>query len=320
MVGESADFTIVVTNTGSSVAKNVVLSDNLPATLSTSAPLTYELGDLQPGESKTVTLSAATSAKGEYCNVASANGTNVAEVSDDACIVVVKPGLTIEKTGDEAQFAGKKADYQIVVTNTGDVDLTDLVVTDTPEAPMQIVKASGATVAGNTATWNIASLKAGQSKSFDLVVTSRQGTYCNNASVVDADLGLTASDDACTEWKGYPAVLLEVIDTVDPLLIGDKTTYVIRVTNQGTANDYNIKVDAVVPEQLKILGVSGATQGTHDTNSASFVAYGTLAPKEVIEYRIDVEAAVEGDARSKFELNTKLLGTPITEIEATQVY
>lgn len=321
-VGETANFEIVVQNIGTSVAKNVVVTDLLPSSLTTSAPLSYNIGDLAPGESKSISLAAQTTAKGDYCNVAEAVGSNVSKVSDDACIVVVKPGLAIEKTGTKEQFTNKNADYDIVVTNTGDVELVDVVVTDTPSAPMTIVSAPGATIAGNTASWNIPSLAAGASKSFSVKVTSAQGgTYCNTATATDADLNLSATDDACTTWKGFPAVLLEVIDTTDPLLIGEKSTYVIEVTNQGTADDFNVVINAMIPAEFKITGVSGASQGTVTGNNVSFAPYAVIKPKQVIEYRIDIEAVKEGSARSKFTLDTALLsGDPISETEATQVY
>ena len=66
---------------------------------------------------------------------------------------------------------------------------------------------------------------------------------------------------ACTNWKGFPAILLEVIDTEDPLLVGDASTYIIRLTNQGNAPDYNIEIMADIAAQLTVQSISGETAG-----------------------------------------------------------
>lgn len=321
ILGEPADFTVTVTNTGNSIARNVVINDMLPEGLIAASPILFNIGDLDPAESKSVQVKADTTRSGTFNNIASARGSNVAEVTDDASVIVTTPGLTVEKTGTDTQYIGKRASYEIAVTNTGDMPLTGVSVTDTVGEGMTLTSAPGASVEGNTATWMISSISAGETKTFTVSTAAEiAGTYCNSVSVLDDDMSLSASDQACTTWKGYPAVLLEVIDTEDPLLLGNRSTYVIRVENQGNASDFNIAISANIPEELRILNATGPTSSQVDGGKITFMPFPELAPKEVIEYRINVEAANEGGARSLFELNTRLLGDPISETESTQVY
>ena len=95
------------------------------------------------------------------------------------------------------------------------------------------------------------------------------GTYCNQVSAASAAYGLSDSDEACTEWKGYPALLIEVIDTEDPLLVGEETTYVIQITNQGTAADTNVALEVQLPAGLSLVSAAGDTQGTIAGNNVS---------------------------------------------------
>jgi len=125
---------------------------------------------------------------------------------------------------------------------------------------------------------------------------------------------------ACTDWRGYPALLIEVIDTEDPLLVGQQTTYVIQITNQGTASDTNVTLDVVLPAELKVVSASGDTQGTISGNNVKFAPYATLQAKQIIEFRVVAEAVAEGDARFRAEMNSDLLRTPVPEVESTQVY
>jgi len=254
------------------------------------------------------------------CSSDLVDSSNAGSAEDNACVVVKEAGLDVAKEGTPMQFVGKEASYTVTATNTGDVPLNDVVVTDTVPSQNRLINAPGATINGNTATWNTR-LDAGQSKEFTLkAVGLQEGTYCNQVSAASSAYGMSASDDACTEWRGYPALLIEVIDTEDPLLVGEQTTYVIQITNQGTAPDNKVKLDLALPQNLKVISATGATQGNISGRDVSFAAYGTLNAKETIEFRVVAEAVAEGDARFRAKMNSDLLKSPVPEEEATQVY
>ncbi|WP_158279925.1 DUF7507 domain-containing protein [Coraliomargarita sinensis] len=323
LLGAGVPWNITVTNTGNFCAYDVVVTDTLPNGVTHASGekvLTTELGTLAPGESRDITVNTEAAATGEHCNVAVVDSSNAGSAKDDACVVVVEAGLDVTKEGTPMQFVGKKASYTIKVTNTGDVPLTDVVVTDTVPSQNELLAAPGAQINGNTATWTT-NLGAGESKSFELTVRGKQGgTYCNQVSASSAEYGLSGSDEACTEWRGYPALLIEVIDTEDPLLEGEQTTYVVQITNQGTAQDTNVTLDVALPGELKVISASGDTKGTISGNKVSFAAYPVLKAKEIIEFRVVAEAVSEGDARFKAQMDSDLLRSPVPEEEATQVY
>jgi len=314
---------ITVTNTGNFCAYDVVVTDTLPAGVSHdsgSKELTTEIGTLAPGESRDITVNTTATATGEHCNTAMVTSSNAGSAEDDACVVVVEAGLDVVKEGTPMQFVGKKASYTITATNTGDVPLNDVVVTDTVPSENQLLSAPGAQIDGNTATWTTR-LGAGESKDFELTVLGlKDGTYCNQVGASSAEYGMSASDEACTEWRGYPALLIEVIDTDDPLLVGEQTTYIIQITNQGTARDTNVTLDVALPGNLEVVSAAGATEGTISGNNVSFSAYPVLAAKEIIEFRVVAKAVSEGDARFRAKMDSDLLKSPVPEEESTQVY
>ncbi len=323
IVDSTVPYAITVSNIGSAVAKNVVLTDTVPNGLvhdSKKSTVTYNVGNLQPSESRSVNIALRAGSPGTFCNKVVASSSNAPSVNDDACTKILKPMLAVEKTGPKKQYFEKNAAYKIQVSNPGDVDLTDVKVSDRAPAATSIVSAPGAALAGQTATWTIPTLKAGGRQSFDVVLTSRTGgTHCNEVNV-RSTRGLTADSSACTLWEGYPAILLEVIDTIDPLQIGEHTTYVIKVTNQGTAEDTNVGITARFPAEITPKSVSGATAGRIDGKSVTFTPYKRLNAKEMIEFRIDAEAAKIGDSRLKVSLTSDLLKTPVPEEESTHVY
>jgi uncharacterized repeat protein (TIGR01451 family) len=322
LLGQNVTYTVTVKNTGTGNAQDVVVTDMIPAGLvhaSGKTTLEWSLGTMCPGDVKTATVTVRAAERGTHCNKAAVNSSNANSAEADACTEILIADLEIAKDGTAQQFIGKNADYTIVVKNTGDVDLNNVAVVDSAPAVTTIVNAEGGTVSGNSAMWTIDTLKSGESATKKVTLTTMTvGTHENCAQA--SAMGLSARDCAETLWEGIGAVLIEVIDTMDPLQIGEPETYVIRVTNQGTKDDTNIKITAEMPVEIDATGVSGATDGTIDGKKVAFEAYPALAPKQAITYEIRAEGKQVGDGRIKVYLNSDMLDTPVLEEESTHVY
>lgn len=315
VLGSDVTYNIVVKNSGTTIARNVVITDAVPEGLS-GQPVSVNVGDLAPGQSKTASATFKTTRRGKVCNTATANSSNAGKVSDDACTVVLVPGLKVEKTGTKEQILGRNADYTITVSNTGDTTLNNVVVSDTAPAETSIVTASGATIAGNKATWTIASLAPGAKQTETIRLTSKvAGTHCNNVTASSGALNDSAK--ACTLWKGIAAVLLEVVDDPDPIQVGENTTYTIRVLNQGFADIHNVKIVANFGDQVTPVSTA---QGSISGKTANFPIVATLGAKQTVNYTITVKGATAGDSRNKIILTCEELKTPVEEEESTTVY
>ena len=122
-------------------------------------------------------------------------------------------------------------------------------------------------------------------------------------------------------WRGFAAVLIEMMDDPDPLLIGETTTYTLRVTNQGTAGDRNVRAVVNFPPQIQPVSAAGVTQGTVRGQQVFLSALPNLEAKQTATWTIQARAVSTGDARITADVTTELLKErPVTEVEATQVY
>jgi uncharacterized repeat protein (TIGR01451 family) len=317
-LGTNVPYNITVTNKGTSVAKNVVVTDVVPAGMSAVSKTKFDFGNIEPGKSKEVTVTLKADKRGTHTNKAVADSANAGKVSDTAKTIVQKSGLTITKSGTKTQFLGKIAKYNIVVKNVGDVTLKDVLVTDNAPQGTMIKSAPGAEVRGLVATWKISSLAAGASKSFSVELASATaGTLTNKASATAA--GLTANTEAPTLWKGYSALLLEVIDTEDPLLVGQSTSYVIKVSNQGTAADSNIKVEAVLPDEMDYVSADGDGSFKVMGKTVTF-SLPKLDAKKVSTFHINVKASATGDSRIGVGMTSARIIKPVSETESTNIY
>ncbi len=322
-LGDKITYEIVVANDGTMDAHDVVITDMVPDGLTHSTgknTVNYKVGTLKAGQSKKVPISFNAAKRGRYCNKATVNTSDAGSMNAEACTTIVEHAINIVKRGMDMQFVDKKADYQITVSNSGDTDLTGVTVVDNAPHHTRIDAAPGASVSGDRATWNVGTLKAGDKKSFTVTLIGQAaGRHCNKASV-NTNEGVRGDAEYCTDWKGHPALLIEVVDIDDPLLVGGETTYRIRVTNQGTAQDSNIAILVRFPSGMSPVSASGDTEGTVTGQIVKFAPYGTLQAKEAIEFVVRAKATSVGDQRIKVELTSKLLRTPVVEEESTHVY
>jgi uncharacterized repeat protein (TIGR01451 family) len=182
-IGQNMKFDIVVTNTGSAVATNTVVRDAIPAqTRFVSATeggavsgndVVWNLGNLNPGQSRTLSVTFSGGAQGSLQNTASASATCATAVSDSCTVTlsgVPDIGTSIEDN-DGVVNLGQAHTFTYTVVNQGQVDLTNVKVVFTPEAGLEFVSttaASGAQ-AGATQTVNVGTVKVGQRVSFNVV-------------------------------------------------------------------------------------------------------------------------------------------------------
>jgi len=137
--GGSVTYTYTVTNTGDTPLLKVKVTDDK------CAPVTYKSGDTDENEilglEETWTFTCTTTLTETTTNTAVATGEDRTgqEVKDDdtAKVVVPKPGIKVVKTADKTTVEiGGSVTYTYTVTNTGDIELLNVTVTDDKCAPV----------------------------------------------------------------------------------------------------------------------------------------------------------------------------------------
>jgi uncharacterized repeat protein (TIGR01451 family) len=314
-----------VTNSGSGAATNVVIKDSLPNGLAMSngsKAVNIPVGTLAAGESKAYEVRANASSTGEFMSPASASADGGLEAdADRTTTVITAPELAVAVECSETQFLGRNFTYNYSIENNGDGVANTATASATIPAGTTVVRASnGGRVVGSNVVWDFGSMNAEASKNFSMTVAaSNTGRYTStvtgNASCADS-----VSDRCTTEVKGIPAILLEVVDITDPVEVGQNTTYVITVTNQGTAADSNIQIIGTLPAEQSFVSATGATSGSAAGKTVTFAPSGSLAPGAQISWRITVRADAEADSRFRVEMTSARLTSPVIETEATNLY
>ncbi len=323
LVCDMIPVTIVVTNTGTGSVEGVKVTDTLPQGWQTGdgkGTVSFEAGTLKPGESREFSFQAKSANTGSFVNEATASEPGGLTAKASAETVVRKPVLTLSKTGPEMRYIGRPAEYRITVSNTGDAPARDTVLVDTVSGVGEFVKASdGGQFANGKVTWNLGTLAPGASKNVDVsFVGQRAGTIKDDAVVTAYCANAQAS--ASTEVRGVPAILLETVDQADPIEVGAEEVYTITVTNQGTADDNNIRIECLLPAELDFVSAEGPTKFTAEGKTVKFAPLPALAPKAKAVYRVVVKGNKAADVRFTTVLTSDMLSSPVQETESTHVY
>jgi uncharacterized repeat protein (TIGR01451 family) len=125
--------------------------------------------------------------------------------------------------------------------------------------------------------------------------------------------------EAGLEILGIPALQLEVFDSADPVNVGQKITYTIRIKNAGTLPAAQVNIVADLPPQMKPLGAFGITNGKIEGQRVVFPPVDSIRPGLVSVFTIEAQAISEGDGRFRAEVKSLSLGSPITSEEATRI-
>lgn len=324
MVCEDIPIKLTLMNTGTGDAEDVKVMAALPEGLKTAegaSSIAMSVGTLPPGKSVEKTVMVKASGPGTYKSRPVATGTGLKAESEELSTKVVQPILAITKSGPDRQEIGQRVSYDITVVNKGDAVASETVLQDTISGRVTAVQISDqGTMDGGTVTWNLGNLSPGAAKKVTIsYIPSDVGTARNTAEVkaVCADQVKAA---ASTEIVGVPAVLLEVIDVADPVELGQNETYIITVTNQGTAKDTGIAIKAMLEDNMQFVSATGATNGTFSGGTVTFVPLANLDPKTKATWKVTVKAVKVGDVRFRVTMDTDQLTRPVEETEATNFY
>jgi uncharacterized repeat protein (TIGR01451 family) len=316
--GQSFSYTITVSSEGEVTADNVVVTDTIPAglTIDSVSPdscdvsgqlVTCQLGDLEPGQSVTITINV-TATEGACPSITNSahvewfyNRIEESYEADSNQVTVgvnCEPGISVIKEASETGVdAGGDFFYTITVSNTGDATAQDVVVTDTIDADLNIqnVIGPGCQVNGQVVTCAVGDLAPGQAVQITIFV-SADDEACpgvDNAAVVtwgdgETQGGRADSNTVHVDVDCEPGIGITKSASVTTALPGDQFSYTISVTNTGNAPANGVVVTDTVPAGLTIVSVQGT--GCSVSGQTVTCNVGTIQPGATITILITVQA------------------------------
>ena len=278
--GDVVTYTISVVNNGNQTIKDIVVKDELTGDSFDGKILGFGGITLRPGESKNFTveytITEADVISGSVKNVATVTGTDPSgkdvdsETEKDVDTEKANANYQLDKTVDEPKSEYKVGDvvnYTITVTNTGNLTLNNLEVTDQMQGASgsaAIAEKDGVTVDGNKAV--IAKLAVGESielkASYTVAREDADSTLSNKVNVTttskpgtdpdgeDPNTPVVPDKEKETETTDVEKTYLLTIHYVDGngnivapdytvrLLAGDTVDAIVSPTIDGYTPDY----------------------------------------------------------------------------------
>lgn len=315
----------VVTNLGTGSAQNVKIIETLPAGLQTvdgKSDILFEVGILTAGQSQQFSSQIRATKTGAYVTKAVvSSATGLLAESVPKVINVRQPKLRIVKTSPKRQYLGRQLTYEITITNEGDGQAKNTIVEDNIPAGVTSIEATaGAKLSGTKLVWELGTLTPNDSRKMRVSYMPTKAGTLTNSAIATAYCAETVTASTSTSVAGIAAIHMEVIDLEDPIEVGSSTTYVITVTNQGTAADTNIRIVCSLEDKVQYISAAGATVGSIMGNTVSFAPLHNLEPKDKATWRIVVRGVRPGDVRFGVTLNSDQLARPVEETVATYIY
>lgn len=275
--GDVLSYTITITNNGGLQARNVILTDVLPGncTYNSSNPsgqqsngiVTWNLGSLDANSSRNITVDAiidpATTDETKSDNIAyvtwqdTQNNTYGPVSKSFITTIYGTPQLRISKTGPATVYSGELCTYNIVISNIGNAEATDIVLTDIFASLMSFVSCSdnGTFTPPGIVTWDIGNIQSDSSKSVTLTLRSDpaiiQNTPLYNSSSAIWQDGSSnnygpTGNNALTTVYSYPVPLINITGPASGR-IGDSLPYTISVTNNSLQTAENVRIYSYLP-------------------------------------------------------------------------
>ncbi len=318
-------YYLKVTNNGTGSFKNVVINDPLPAGIQTTdgkQNVTINVDGLDAGQSRGYKVTVEAHKGGTFSNTATAKGDGTVNAESETVTTVVRqPELAITKTGPAKRYLGRTVTYDIVVTNNGDGEARNTIITDTLPSSASFVSATdGGIFADGVVTWDAGTLAPRAKRRVQVTFSANQIGTVRDVAKATAFCADAVAATAETVYAGIPAILLEVIDVEDPIEVGSNVTYVIKVTNQGSAIAQNVVISCDMENEMQFVSASGATAGSASGLKINFASLPSLAPKAVATWRVVIKATASGDVRFGTTMTSKIITRPVEETESTHFY
>ncbi|WP_198520111.1 gliding motility-associated C-terminal domain-containing protein [Lacinutrix sp. Bg11-31] len=378
-VGETVSYTFTLTNTGNVSIDTIVLTDPLLEAPNPVVAIVLVSGDtdndneLDPTETWTYTadytVTQADIDAAQVTNQATVNGQNVltdAPVSDisgttattddatvitlcqgDTTIALVKAAVFNDEDQDNCTDVGETVSYTFTLTNTGNVSIDTIVLTDplleAPNPVVAIVLVSGDTDNDNeldpTETWTYTADYTVTQADIDAAQVTNQATVNGQNVLTDAPVsdisGTTATTDDATVitlCQGDTTIALvkaAVFNDEDQdncTDVGETVSYTFTLTNTG-----NVSIDTIVLTDplleapnpvVAIVLVSGDTDNDNEldpTETWTYTADYTVTQADIDAAQVTNQATVNGQNVLTDAPVSDISGTTATTDDATVI-
>ncbi len=310
-------------NTGTGPTKAVQVREQLPEWLVTEDgqdTIAFNVDPIAAGDTIERSIVVEPQAAGQYTGRAIATTNGLEARSSQAQVRIVQPELALQVQAAQQEYLNRPLRYQVTVTNTSNVPALRTSVLARIPGNLTNITYEGAEFDEETERFLIGRIDPGESRTLAVIATGVEPGPVNMQFIADGYCVQRAAQEVQTVLRGIPAVRLEVVDLTDPVRVGETTTYEIRVKNQGSAEDLNVRINAQLPQGLEFVNAEGDTQVAVRGNQLRFQPIDVLGPGDMAVWLVETRATNPGPVRFQLQLQSDVNRQQVIEMEPTTIY
>ena len=269
-VGKPAKFRVQVRNIGSRPADDVVVREQIPMgtrflSASPSAEtaggeLIWQLGTLSVGEQRELEVELMPTTEGEIGSVVTVTHSTQASVKT----ICTEPQLALRLTAPRKVMMGTEQRLKIELHNPGSGDATGVMLLE--NVPEELRHQAGPAL-----EFEVGTLKAGETREMELVLTAEKPGQVINRISARGDGNLQVEQEI--EFEVIAPDLKVEVQGPRVRYLERPATYTVKVANPGTAAARNIELVTRLPKGMRFVRANNL--GEYD--SASHAVYWSLA-------------------------------------------
>ncbi len=324
LIGQQLEIELEVSNPGTGVATGVILQEDVPDGLEhpKGKQLDNVIGTLAPGEVRRQVLRLRAVAPGQIQNI-------VRLVADDGLtsdstvnVQVVAPQLALELEGPNRRFLERQATFNVNLANVGTADATNVELVAYLDRGFSFVSTEFEgqyDPSRHAVYWSLAELPAEGHGSVPLrLLPIQEGERAIRLEAV-GDLNVAAQHEKVVSVDTLAELTFSITDDSDPIEVGSDVTYEIRITNRGSRDDANVRLQMLLPAGLQLVR-SDSEASTNDRGLIAFAPTLTLTAGQEIVHRVVVRGMQPGTHIVKAMVTSQQSTTQVTKEESTMVY
>ncbi len=290
-LGAPEKYRMRIKNPGSAVLPDLTLS----LQTETTSQYDSQIGPIAPGSEKIIDVELTFDHPGLFPIVASAKDPS-GKLQQRQRIDVQVQKIEVKATwfGPEEFIQGSKADYELVIENSGGIPAANLACSIAiPEGIEMIELPEGVTRLGNELRWSIPKLDP--RSQFTLPIRCEMNRSGNHTLAFQArsDQNINLRSDISTLVEAIADLELVVNEPQAPAPVGARVVYELQVSNRGSKAAENIRVVAQFSEGIEPLALEGHA-GRIVPGQALFENLPSIGPNQTVTLRVVCQASKNG--------------------------
>jgi hypothetical protein len=309
-VGSAATFNITVRNLTDQPVENVIIEADLDRPLvfpgHREKRIRRTLGTIAPTASREIKVILTSDKQGTHCARFTVTVAGEEAAWKEVCVKYVVRDSDVSIVSPQERTVGSRAEFTVKILNRAPHKLTDVRVVVTYDDALEPRESStGAVFEKRSLLWNLGDVKSGEGVQlqieFECLAAAERACVAINVS------GEHLADERvskCLRVVRQAGLLhVELRDTRDPITTGEKTEHVITLRNRAPQSLYQIRLTAIVPDNLRVLSTAvmrGEQQLRVDTTAGGdqivFAPIAELPAGATLTFRIESKALRAGDS------------------------